>query len=227
MKKNKIFIACDSKNISRIREIIKKSETSKLKIGYKFGLEFLNSKNGRKFVSQLKNEITFGDYKFSDIPNTCSSAIKAIKDLKFNYCTIHISSGLEALKAAKKASGRTKLVGVTILTSLDNKALKEIGFNRDVKKLVYHQAKLANKAKLDAIVCSAQEVKIVRKVFKKEIITPGIRFNSKLKSNINDQKRVLTPKQAYKNGSDWLVIGRPITKGNIKNNIQTLINHLN
>jgi len=227
MKKNKIFIACDSTNISRIKEIIKKSKTSKLKIGYKFGLEFLNSKNGRKFVSQLKNQITFGDYKFSDIPNTCSSAIKAIKDLKFNYCTMHISSGLEALKAAKKASGRTKLVGVTILTSLDNKALKEIGFNRDVKKLVYHQAKLANKAKLDAIVCSAQEVKIVRKVFKKEIITPGIRFNSKLKSNINDQKRVLTPKQAYKNGSDWLVIGRPITKGNVKNNIQTLINHLN
>ena len=227
MKKNKIFIACDSTNIQRIKEIIKKSKTSKLKIGYKFGLEFLNSKNGRKFVSQLKNQITFGDYKFSDIPNTCSSAIKAIKDLKFNYCTMHISSGLEALKAAKKSSGRTKLVGVTILTSLDNKALKEIGFNRDVKKLVYHQAKLANKAKLDAIVCSAQEVKIVRKVFKKEIITPGIRFNSKLKSNIYDQKRVLTPKQAYKNGSDWLVIGRPITKGNIKNNIQTLINHLN
>ena len=227
MKKNKIFIACDSTNISRIKEIIKKSKTSKLKIGYKFGLEFLNSKNGRKFISKLKNQITFGDYKFSDIPNTCASAIKAIKDLKFNYCTMHISSGLEALKAARQASGRTKLVGVTILTSLDNKALKEIGFNRDVKKLVYHQAKLANKAKLDAIVCSAQEVKIVRKVFKKEIITPGIRFNSKLKSNINDQKRVLTPKQAYKNGSDWLVIGRPITKGNVKNNIQTLINHLN
>ena len=82
---------------------------------------------------------------------------------------------------------------------------------------------MANNAKLDAIVCSAKEVKIVRKVFKKEIITPGIRFNSKL----NDQKRVLTPKQAYKNGSDWLVIGRPITKGNIKNNIKTLINHLN
>ena len=223
MKKNKIFIACDSTNISKIKEIIKKSKTSGLKIGYKFGLEFLNSKNGRKFVSQLKNQITFGDYKFSDIPNTCASAIKAIKDLKFNYCTMHISSGLEALKAAKKVSGRTKLVGVTILTSLDNEALNEIGFNKDVKKLVYQQAKLANKAKLDAIVCSAQEVKIVRKVFKKEIITPGIRFDSKL----NDQKRVLTPKQAYKNGSDWLVIGRPITKGNIKNNIQKLINHLN
>ena len=223
MKNNKIFVACDSSNISKIKEIIKKTQGSKLKIGYKFGLEFLNSKNGRKFVSQLKNQITFGDYKFSDIPNTCASAIKAIKDLKFNYCTMHISSGLEALKAAKKVSGRTKLVGVTILTSLHNKALKEIGFNKNVKKLVYHQARLANKAKLDAIVCSAQEVEIVRKVFKREIITPGIRFDSKL----NDQKRVLTPKQAYKNGSDWLVIGRPITKGNIKNNIQTLINHLN
>ena len=223
--KNKVFIACDSTNISKIKEIIKKTKTSKLKIGYKFGLEFLNSKNGRTFVSKLKNQITFGDYKFSDIPNTCSSAIKAIKDLQFNYCTIHISSGLEALRAAKKVSRKTKLVGVTILTSLDNKALKEIGFNKDVKKLVYHQAKLANKAKLDAIVCSAKEVKIVRKIFKKEIITPGIRFNSKYSTN--DQRRVLTPKQAYKNGSDWLVIGRPITKGNIKNNIQTLINHLN
>ena len=226
MKKNKIFVACDSANISKIKKIIKETKSSKIKVGYKFGLELLNSKDGRKFVSQLKNEITFGDYKFSDIPNTCSSAIKAIKDLRFNYCTIHISSGLEALKAAKKASGKNKLVGVTVLTSLDNKALREIGFNKDVIKLVYHQAKLANKAKLDAIVCSAQEVKIVKKVFKKEIITPGIRFNSK-KSKLNDQKRVLSPKQAYKNGSDWLVIGRLITKGNIKNNIQRLIDHLN
>jgi orotidine-5'-phosphate decarboxylase len=226
MKKNKIFVACDSANISKIKKIIKETKSSKIKVGYKFGLELLNSKDGRKFVSQLKNEITFGDYKFSDIPNTCSSAIKAIKDLRFNYCTIHISSGLEALKAAKKASGKNKLVGVTVLTSLDNKALREIGFNKDVIKLVYHQAKLANKAKLDAIVCSAQEVKIVKKVFKKEIITPGIRFNPKTEK-LNDQKRVLSPKQAYKNGSDWLVIGRPITKGNIKNNIQRLIDHLN
>ena len=130
---------------------------------------------------------------------------------------------MEALRSAKKVSGNIKLVGVTILTSLDNKALKEIGFNKDVKKLVLQQAKLASKAKLDAIVCSAQEVNIVKKVFKKEIITPGIRFDSK----VNDQKRTLTPRQAYKNGSDWLVIGRPITKFNIKKNIQTLIDHLN
>ena len=112
---------------------------------------------------------------------------------------------------------------MTILTSLNSKALKQIGFNKNVKNLVLHQAKLAKKANLDAIVCSAQEVEIVKKVFKKEIITPGIRFGSKT----HDQKRVLSPNEAYKNGSDWLVIGRPITKGNIKNNILKLIDHLN
>ena len=223
MKKPKIFIACDTTNLNKIKRIIRETQNSKIPFGYKFGLEFLNSKSGRKFVANLKNKITFGDYKLADIPNTCASAIKAVKDLKLNYITIHISSGLKALKMAKTVSGKTKLIGVTILTSLDNKSLKEIGFNKDVKKLVHHQAKLANQAKLDAIVCSAQEVKIVKKVFKKEIITPGIRFSS----NTNDQKRTLTPKQAFKNGSDWLVIGRPITKGNIKKNIQTLIKHLN
>ena len=143
--------------------------------------------------------------------------------MRINYLTMHISSGLEALKAAKKVSGKIKITGVTILTSLDNKKLKEIGFNKKIKELVLHQARLANRAKLDAIVCSAQEVKIVKKVFKKEVITPGIRFGAKS----NDQKRVLTPKHAYKNGADWLVIGRNITKGNIKKNIEKLIDHLN
>tara|TARA_B100001057_G_scaffold250529_1_gene250784 strand:+ start:6020 stop:6697 length:678 start_codon:yes stop_codon:yes gene_type:complete len=224
MKKNKIFIACDTVNISKIKEIIQKTNNSKLKIGYKFGLEFLNSKNGRNFLLKLKNKIIFADLKLHDIPNTCASTIKAIKDLNVDYLTIHISSGLQALKAAKKVANKTKLIGVTILTSLDDVALKNIGFNMNVKKLVLHQARLASKAKLDAIVCSAKEVKIVRKVFKKEIITPGIRFNKK---DNNDQKRILTPKEAYKNGSDWLVVGRPITKGNIKKNVQTLIDHLN
>ena len=222
MKKNKIFVACDTSNVTKVNEIIKKTTVSKLKIGYKFGLEFLNSKNGRKYLSQLRNRITFADLKIHDIPNTCVATIKAIRDLKVNYLTIHISSGLNALKECKKVAGKTKLVGVTVLTSLDNHSMREIGFNKKIKEIVYHQAKLANKAKLDAIVCSAQEVGIVKKVFRKEIITPGIRFTT----GINDQKRVLTPKQAFENGSDWLVIGRPITKGNIKKNISSLINHL-
>ena len=223
MSKNKVFVACDTTNIKKIKTIINKTNNSKLKIGYKFGLELLNSKDGRKFISTLKNKIIFGDYKFSDIPNTCFSAVKAIKDLNFNYITVHINSGLESLIATKKAAGKTKVVGVTVLTSLNEKSLKEIGYNKRIKKLVYHQANLANKANLDAIVCSGQEVQTVKEVFKKEIITPGIRLNSL----VHDQKRVLTPRQAYKNGSDWLVIGRPITKGNIKKNIETLIDHLN
>ena len=222
MRKNKVFIACDTTNIKKVKRIIKETKNNELIVGYKFGLEFLNSKYGRQYISKLKNKITFGDYKISDIPNTCASTIRAIKDLKFNYITIHINSGFEALRKAREVVGRTKLIGVTILTSLDNKAIKEIGFSKNVKELVLHQAKLATKAKLDAIVCSAQEVKIVKRVFKKEIITPGIRLNSKR----NDQKRVLTPNEAYKNGADWLVIGRDITKGSIKNNIQKLINHL-
>ncbi len=223
MMKNKIFIACDTTKIKKIKKIIRYTKNNDVKIGYKFGLEFLNSKNGRKFISNLKNEITFGDYKISDIPNTSLSAVKAVKDLKFNYLTVHISSGLEALKAIKKVSGKTKIVGVTVLTSLNDKSLKEIGFSKNIKKVVRQQAMIASKAKLDAIVCSTEEVKIVKEVFNKEIITPGIRFNS----NGDDQKRISTPKIAFKNGSDWLVIGRPITKGNIRKNIKKLIDHLN
>ena len=130
---------------------------------------------------------------------------------------------MKALKAAKKVSGLTKIIGVTILTSLDNKSLKEIGFDKDVKKLVLHQTKLAVKAKLDAIVCSPQEVKIVKKIFKREIITPGIRVLGDL---IGDQKRIMTPKEAFQNGATSLVIGRSLTKGNIKKNIQKLIREL-
>ncbi len=223
MKQPKIFIACDTTSIKKIKKIITNSQNSQINFGYKFGLEFLNSKNGRKFVSNLKKKITFGDYKLADIPNTCASAIKAVKDLKLDYITIHISSGLEALKVAKKFTGRTKLIGVTILTSLNNKSLKEIGFDKDVKKLVFHQAKLAAKAKLDGIVCSPHEIKIVKKVFKKEIITPGIRLRGDTKG---DQKRVMTPKQALKFGATALVMGRSLT-GNIKKNIQKLIQELN
>ena len=223
MKSPKIFIACDTTNQNRVRQILKQTQNYKLKFGYKFGLEFLNSQNGRKYIAGLRNKITFGDFKLADIPNTCVSTIKAVKDLKFNYITIHISSGYEAIRATKKVSGPTKLIGVTILTSLDNKALKKIGFSKDVKKIVLDQAKLAAKAKLDAVVCSPQEIQIVKKVFKKEIITPGIRLSGDLKG---DQKRVMTPKEAFQNGATSLVMGRSLTKGNIKKNIKKLIREL-
>ena len=186
MRKYKVFIACDTTSIKKIKEIIKNTKNKKLKIGYKFGLEFLNSKNGRKFVSTLKNTVIFGDYKISDIPNTTASTIRAIKDLRYNYITIHTNCGLDALKAAKKVAGKSKLVGVTTLTSLNNKSLKDIGFSGNINKVVLKQAMLASRANLDAIVCSPKEVKMVKKVFKKEIITPGKRLNTK----VHDQKRV-------------------------------------
>ena len=220
----KIFIACDTSNLKKIRKIIKDTQTKKLKIGYKFGLEFINSKNGRVFISKLKNKIIFIDLKLHDIPNTMRSAIFSLKDLKIDYLTVHISAGLEALKEVKKIAGKIKIVGVTTLTSLDNNNLQEIGYNKSVKNLVIHQSKLARKANLDALVCSAHETKYVRKIFKKEIITPGIRLNSKS----NDQKRIMTPHKAvYEVKSDWLVIGRSITEGNIKKNLKNLIEHLN
>ena len=126
MKKNKIFIACDTSNILKLKKIIKNTHSNQIKIGYKFGLEFLNSKNGKNFISKIKNKVIFADLKIHDIPNTCASTVKAIKYLNANYLTIHISSGLEALKAAKKNSGKIKLVGVTILTSLNNRSFSSV-----------------------------------------------------------------------------------------------------
>ena len=219
MKKHKIFIACDTTNPAKAKNIIRQSKTNKFKVGYKFGLEFMNSKKGRLFISTLKNEVIFIDLKLNDTVNTMLSSVKALKDLKINYLSVHISSGLAALKAVKKVSGSIKIIGVTTLTSLNNKDLKLIGYNKSVKNLVIHQAKLAKKAALDALVCSPYEVNAVRKIFKKEIITPGVQIGKKN----YDQKRSM---EAQKVKSDWLVIGRAITRGNIKRNIQNLVKKL-
>jgi orotidine-5'-phosphate decarboxylase len=219
MKKPKIFIACDTTNLTKVKKIINHSKTKRIKVGYKFGLEFMNSKNGRRFITTLRNKIIFIDLKLNDTVNTMLSTVKALRDLKINYLTVHISSGLAALKAVKKVSGKIKIIGVTTLTSLNNSDLKLIGYNKTVKSLVTHQAKLAKKAALDALVCSPYEVSAVKKIFKKEIITPGVQIG---KRNY-DQKRSM---EAKKVKSDWLVIGRAITRGNIKKNIQNLANEL-
>ena len=221
----KIFIACDTNKISTARKIINSTKTNKINIGYKFGLEFWNSKNGRSFISKLKNKVIFADLKLLDIPNTCRSAIKSIKDLKnINYLTVHVSGGLKMLKTIKSVSGKIKILGVTTLTSLDNKALKQIGYKKNVKQLVLHQAKLAKLAKLNGIICSPHEAKFLKKICKgMEIITPGIRLKG---DKAHDQKRITTPKEAFKNGATSIVIGRSITKGSIKKNIQKLINSL-
>ena len=217
--KNKIFIAIDTNKVSKAKRIIRDTQTKKIKIGYKFGLEFMNSKNGRRFISTLRNKIIFIDLKLKDTVNTMVSTVKALKDLKIDYLTVHISSGLGALKAVKKISGRIKIIGVTTLTSLNDNDLRLIGYNKSVKSLVIHQAKLAKMASLDALVCSPYEVSSLRKIFKKEIITPGVQIG---KRNY-DQKRSM---EAKKVKSDWIVIGRAVTRGNVKKNIQNLIKEL-
>ena len=219
ISKKKIFIAVDTNNIFKAKKIIRNTQTKKIKVGYKFGLEFFYSKDGRKFLSNLKNQIIFLDLKLNDIPNTLKSAIRSLKNLKISYLTVHLSSGLSALKSLKKESKNIKIAGVTTLTSLNNKDLKEIGYNKKVNEVVRHQAKLATKAKLDAIVCSGHEIRLVKRVFKNEIITPGI----KMQNVKNDQKRVMGPADAFAAGSNWLVIGRSITNGNIKNNMKNLL----
>ncbi len=229
MKNKSIFVACDTSNLSQIKKIINQTNSNKLKIIPKFGLQFFYSKNGRKFLEKFKKDFWL-DLKINDIPQTALSAIDSLKDLKkCKYITVHVNGGLEMLKSikkkAKKINKNLKVLGVTILTSLDNKSLKEIGHTKNVKQLVLKQASLIKKSGCDGIVCSAQEAIMVRKRYKNLlIITPGIRLPG---DSSNDQKRIMTPKQAFKNNVSGIVIGRSLTKGNIKNNTKKLVDHLN
>ena len=229
MKKNKVFIACDTSNLRKIKKIIKEIKTNKIKVIPKFGLQFFYSKNGRKFLENFKEDFWL-DLKINDIPQTALSAIDSLKDLKkCKYITVHANGGLKMLKVIKKKAKSInkdlKVLGVTILTSLDNKSLKEIGHTKSLEQLVLKQAGLIKKSGCDGIVCSAKEAKIIRKKYKDFlIITPGIRMPG---DNLNDQARVMTPKNAFKNKVSGIVIGRSLTKGNIKNNVKRLIDHLN
>ncbi len=230
MKKNKtIFVACDTSNLDEIKKIINQTNSNKLKIIPKFGLQFFYSKNGRKFLEKFKKDFWL-DLKINDIPQTALSAIDSLKDLrKCKYITVHVNGGLEMLKSikkkVKKINKNLKILGVTILTSLDNKSLKDIGHTKNVKQLVLKQAALIKKSGCDGIVCSAQEAIMVRRRYKNLlIITPGIRLPG---DSSNDQKRIMTPKQAFKNKVSGIVIGRSLTRGNIKNNTKKLADHLN
>jgi len=229
MKKQKIFIACDTTNLNVVRKIISHTKTNRLNMGYKFGVEFFYSKDGRRFISKLRNKEIFLDLKLNDIPNTCASAIHSLKDLKnISYLTAHINGGYEMLRAIKKTSKKTnkklKILGVTVLTSFSNSSIKKIGHTKSIKDLVKKQAALAKSAKLDGIICSGYEAKLLKKICKRmDIITPGIRLKG---DSAGDQKRVVSPRDAFKNGATAIVMGRSITKGNIKNNIQKLIKSL-
>ena len=229
MKNKTIFVACDTSNLNQINKILKNIKTKKLKIIPKFGLQFFYSKNGRKFLEKYKSDFWL-DLKINDIPQTALSAVDSLKDLKkCKYITVHANGGLNMLKAIKEKTKQInknlKVLGVTVLTSLNNKSLKEIGHTKTVDQLVLKQAGIVKKSGCDGIVCSAKEAKMIRKKYKNLlVITPGIRLPG---DNLNDQARVMTPKDAFKNKVSGVVIGRSLTKGNIKNNIKKLIDHLN
>ena len=227
-----IFIACDTDKIKIVKKIIKQSQIKLkgYKIGYKFGLEFFYSKNGRKFVEKLKIKNLWLDIKVFDIPNTSFSAIKSLKDLKnISYITVHVSGGLQMLKEVKKAvkkyNKNLKILGVTVLTSFSNSSIKNVGYTKLIRDIVRKQALLAKKAGMDGIVCSAQEIKSIKKICgRMEIVTPGIRLKGE---KLHDQKRVVSPKEAFKNGATSIVMGRSLIKGDIKSNIQKLKKSLN
>ena len=226
--KKLIFIACDTNKISRVKNIIAQTSDNKLDIGYKFGLEFLYSKNGRKFISKIKSKKIFLDLKLNDIPATCSKALMSLKDLKnINYITLHANAGEETIKevvkTAKKINPKLKILLVTVLTSISNSSIKKIGHTKSIKELVKKQALLAKACGCHGIVCAGTDLKSVKKIFQGEVVTPGIRLKG---DSAGDQKRVIGPKEAFKNGSTALVMGRSIIKGNIKNNIFRLIEEL-
>ena len=228
MKNKSIFVACDTSDLKKIKKIIEQTNIGELKIIPKFGLQFFYSKQGRKFLEKIKTNFWL-DLKINDIPQTALSAIDSLKDLKrCKYITVHASGGLQMLRAvkkkAKKINKKLKVLGVTILTSLNNKSLKDMGHTKNIKQLVLKQAALIKKSGCHGIVCSAQEALLVRKKYKNLlIITPGIRLPG---DSSNDQMRIMTPRQAFKNKVSGIVIGRSLTKGNIKNNTKKLADHL-
>ncbi len=227
-KKKIIFVACDTSDLKQINKIISQTKSSELYIIPKFGLQLFYSKQGRKFLENIKSDFWL-DLKINDIPQTALSAIDSLKDLKkCKYITVHANGGLEMLKAVKKKAEKInknlKILGVTVLTSLSNKSLKQIGHTKKIKQLVLKQAEIIKKSKCDGIVCSAQEAMMVRKKYKNLlIITPGIRLPG---DSSYDQMRIMTPKDAFKNKVSGIVMGRSLTKGNIKNNTKRLLDHL-
>tara|TARA_B100000945_G_C20411456_1_gene612798 strand:- start:446 stop:1141 length:696 start_codon:yes stop_codon:yes gene_type:complete len=230
MKKIKIFVACDTNSLKKVNQIISQTKNKKIDIIPKFGMQFFYSKKGRSFLEKFKKDYWL-DLKFCDVPNTASSAIESLKDLKkCKYLTAHAAGGLQMLKVIKKKSKKInkniKVLGVTILTSLDNSDIKRIGYTKKINKIVLKQANLIKKAGCDGIICSPQEALLVRKKYKKFIIiTPGIRLPGDKK---NDQSRVLTPYKAIvENKVSSIVMGRSLVSGNIKKNVIRLINHLN
>ena len=223
MTKN-IFVACDLSSHKEVLELLSKihEEIS----GIKIGLQYITQHSPEEIreLSQFKKPI-FYDGKFFDIKNTLVESIKSLKDLKISYATVHLLNGLDALTAANQIANdiNIKLLGVSVLTSFDNDELEQLGFKNQVEEQVIRLIKIANKAKLYGVICSPLEIKMIKKVAPNlRCFTPGIRQDE----NKDDQKRTMNAKKALDAGSDCLIIGRPITKGDPKKNIKEILSSL-
>ena len=219
MQSKKIIVALDSNNFSEIEKLVKslKKDVHAFKIGYQFFFNF--GLIGYKKIYSICPKI-FLDLKLHDIPNTVKNGLEALNKIKPILTTIHISGGDEMMKSSVRDKKFTKILGVSILTSIDSKQTKKFYNQKNVSSLVRKFAKFAKKNGLDGVVCSPKEIKVIRKATGKNfiIVTPGIRLKSKIKSD--DQKRIETPEKAIEMGANYLVIGRPITKS--KNPLKTL-----
>ena len=215
---DKIYVALDTVSLEEAKNL---ASLLKGKVGgVKLGKEFFTAHGpqGVKVISREGLPI-FLDLKFHDIPNTVEAAIKASMSLNLSMLNVHVSGGLEMMRAAKRAAREeTKrlkipcplILGVTVLTSLDNKDLEEVGVGNKPSQQVELLTKLAMEAGLDGVVCSPAEVRSIRKIAgnKFVLVTPGVRPDWAVKG---DQKRVTGPREAIKAGASFLVIGRPIT----------------
>jgi len=223
MTKN-IFVACDLSSHKEVLQLLSKihEEIS----GIKIGLQYITQHSPEEIRELSKfNKPIFYDGKFFDIKNTLVESIKSLKDLKITYATVHLLNGLDALTAANQSANdiNVKLLGVSVLTSFDNEELELLGFKNQVEDQVIRLIKIANKAKLYGVICSPLEIKMIKKVAPNlKCFTPGIRQDE----NKDDQKRTMNAKKALEAGSDCLIIGRPITKGDPKKNIKEILSSL-
>ena len=225
---NKIILALDTTNLEEAIDITKKVKDKIFTV--KLGLEFFNAhgKTGVRKFNEIGITNLLLDLKLKDVPETVYKAIKALSDIKFGFLTIHGQGGKSMIGKAKKAASEIKsqpnIMMVTILTALSDSDLKDIGNDSTVVEQVEKLAKVAKEMKI-GVICSGHEAKIVRKIIGQELLifTPGIRMKN---DNKDDQKRVCTPMESIKNGSNKIIMGRSLIKGNIEENFNKVISSL-
>ena len=209
MKNKNIFIACDVSSQKEILDLLSLIHNDIS--GIKIGLQYITQRSPEEIreLSKFKKPI-FYDGKFFDIKNTLVESIKALKNLNIDYATVHLLNGLDALKSANKMAQEIniKLLGVSVLTSFTDKDLENLGFNSKVEDQVKRLIKIAMESNLYGVICSPLEIKMIKEIAPKlRCFTPGIRMGDAK----DDQKRTMNANEAIKEGSDCLIIGRPIT----------------